>query len=280
MIHPNQPVPRRSAFTLIELLVVMGIILMIGALGYAFWPASEDRQVYNAADRLQGWILIAKQRAKRDLLTTGVQFQSTDGGITYSSLVFVQQWPDYPPVPPQPQPPPTRTCTFTAPNTVNITGLAVTDFTANNTVKVGDYIEFAQGNGLYKISGVTSGTTTLTLYSNVSPQPTTYNRIIRQPRQLVGEDTMQLPLNTLIDVGQCKNIPSGGNNMLLFSPSGAMVGQGSDAKVCLWVRESQNVATPLIVAIPPRTGFIAVHPKAAAPLDPYYYTTDGRSSGM
>jgi type II secretory pathway pseudopilin PulG len=278
MTQSGQPLLRRKAFTVVELLIVMGVILVIGALGYAFWPASEDRQVYNAADRLQGWLLIAKQRAKRDQMNTGVQFQSTDGGATFTSLIYVQQWPDFPPVPAPPQSPPSRTCAFNAPNSVTITSPAVADFTTNNMVKAGDYIEFAQGGGLYTISAVSG--TTLTLCTNVATQPTTYNRIIRQPRQLVGEDTLQLPTNTLIDFSQCLSVPT--NWTLLFSPSGAMVGQSSDAKVCLWVRENQNIALPLIVTIPPRTGFIAVHPKNNNTNlgDAYYFTMDGRSSGM
>src|SRR5690242_14063845 len=54
----------RSAFTLIELVVVMAILLFLGALAVYMLPRMQDNvKVSQAAVRLQGWLLSARQRA-------------------------------------------------------------------------------------------------------------------------------------------------------------------------------------------------------------------------
>lgn len=65
---------RRQAFTLIELLVVMSIVALIGTLGYMFFPSMSSRTMVDAANRVQGWLLAAKQQAKRDNRPTGIRF--------------------------------------------------------------------------------------------------------------------------------------------------------------------------------------------------------------
>jgi prepilin-type N-terminal cleavage/methylation domain-containing protein len=89
---------------------------------------------------------------------------------------------------------------------------------------------------------------------------------------------------------------------IVFSPSGALVGQGTGAdKVLLWLHDPQFppppkpqvvgsplFGAPLIVSIQVRTGLISVYPVApwdpklapSATNDPYAFAKDGRASGM
>jgi hypothetical protein len=120
---------------------------------------------------------------------------------------------------------------------------------------------------------------------------TTNYRIFRQPRLLVGEDILQLPPDMVIDIGTdpisgnllSRNVPQ--RNEILFSPTGEVIGTGTNGgKVLLWVRDS-TVANPYdpaataIVSIQTRTGLIAAQPVAPGN-DPYRFTRDGRSSGL
>ena len=68
--------PRRAAFTLVELLVAMAlaIVLMSLALAVSQSGAFGSQRVVGAADRVSGWLLIAKQRALRDGTPVGVRF--------------------------------------------------------------------------------------------------------------------------------------------------------------------------------------------------------------
>lgn len=84
---------RRSAVTLIELLVVIVIIAVIAGLAAAFLPRlSRQHSVTDAAGSIQGWLMQAKSRAKRDGLTTGLRLmvEPNSGGSVYR-LQPVQQ---------------------------------------------------------------------------------------------------------------------------------------------------------------------------------------------
>jgi prepilin-type N-terminal cleavage/methylation domain-containing protein len=66
----------RQGFTLVELLVVLGLMLILAALAVAFVPSMAQRQnTWRAADRAQGWLVIARQWAKKDQRPTGLRFQ-------------------------------------------------------------------------------------------------------------------------------------------------------------------------------------------------------------
>ncbi len=107
MIVIKKREPRR-AFTLIELLVVMGIILLIATLGYLTFPNISSRTMVDAANRVQGWLLAAKQMAKRDGRPTGVRLivsnlpidnildtQQPPAKVFATKMQFVQQPDDF-----------------------------------------------------------------------------------------------------------------------------------------------------------------------------------------
>src|SRR3954451_20186943 len=64
---------RRPAVTLIELMVVVSITLLIAGLAYMAMPNLQSRRMVDAADRLTGWLLVAKMQAKRDNRPTGIR---------------------------------------------------------------------------------------------------------------------------------------------------------------------------------------------------------------
>src|SRR5260370_33982576 len=74
--HPARALGKRSAFTLIEMFVVLAIILALAVLTVLFMPRFQERQrVSRGADLLQEWLLMAKMRALRDRVPTGVRVQ-------------------------------------------------------------------------------------------------------------------------------------------------------------------------------------------------------------
>jgi prepilin-type N-terminal cleavage/methylation domain-containing protein len=67
---------RRAGFTLIEMLVVLFIIVILATLVVAIAPRiSEQSRAARGADQLQGWLLIAKQRAKNGGRPAGLRLQ-------------------------------------------------------------------------------------------------------------------------------------------------------------------------------------------------------------
>src|SRR4051794_22298825 len=86
----NRLTRTRRGFTLIELLVAVGILLVIATLGAYFLPRMQaNARVSSAADKIQGMLVIGKQRAKRDQLRTGVRILFNNGVAT--QLVYIQQ---------------------------------------------------------------------------------------------------------------------------------------------------------------------------------------------
>ena len=82
---------RRVALTLVEMLVVMSLVALLAALVVAFVPRLQEHQKANrGAEQLQGWLLIAKQWAKRDGVPTGLRLSPGVSGLC-TSLQYIQQ---------------------------------------------------------------------------------------------------------------------------------------------------------------------------------------------
>ncbi len=84
--------PRRTAFTLVELMVVIAIMILILALGtaVAYSGAFNSQKVVGASDRASGWLVIAKNRAKRDGAPRGVRFLRNPNDPTGTSVTEAQ----------------------------------------------------------------------------------------------------------------------------------------------------------------------------------------------
>ncbi len=143
-------------------------------------------------------------------------------------------------------------------------------------------------------------------------------RFVRQPRPLVGEPTLQLPRDMVVDLPPGVNLnppydPANASNPsnaplsqayggtvlpglgqidqldILFSPRGQLQGSNSrDGKTILRIRNGtrgQFDGDQLLVVIYTRSGIISTHPVDVTPnaqgqLDPYSFVRDGESSGF
>src|SRR5436309_11744036 len=86
---------QRPSFTLIELLVVIAILVTLIAIVALFAPRLGQRQkTPKGADQLQGWLLEAKQRAKRDLAPRGLRLLIDPATGYCSEMNFIEQLPD------------------------------------------------------------------------------------------------------------------------------------------------------------------------------------------
>lgn len=312
---------RRDAFTLVELLVVMALIILLAAitaLSMGFFR--DDKRKADAVDRLSQWLLTAKQRAKRDGLPTGLRFIVNAQGIS-SQCQFIQQPDDL-----TGDPAAGRTCStassdpsfstfsFTSSSGVDFTNGANTGQYDQYLVQPGDYFELYGGGNIHLILDVALNTTTnpptstITLASpaTAAVSATANYRIRRQPRPILGEETLSMPQGMVVDINNLSRNVSrrsiGGPNTppvavyqeVLFAPTGAVIGLGTGGgQVYLWVMDGDPDTNPqqnglAIVAIQARAGFISAHPIApwdrTQPIsqqnDPYRFSYDARSSGL
>ena len=320
--------PTRRAFTLIEMLVVMALILAIFALGIGYVVFGQDSQhSVTAAQSVTGALLNAKQRARRDLRPTGVRILFDPNTKLASQLQFIQQPDDYnfgmctgslPPNPPNSPPP----LTF---GTSTSAGASPLDFQGGasfigeideSTVQAGDYFTVAgvatphRINKVYYTNDSQGNPTvpTINLDSAAIITPGQAYAIIRAPRRLPSEDTIQLPSSVAIDAALSQNLPlrtlvdyppapiAGDPTKydgtiarvqqyaeILYASSGGVVGQGTGAdKVYLWLRDptaKPGTGAPLILSTQIRTGLIGVYPVAPG-ADPYLFVKDPRASGL
>lgn len=151
---------RRPAFTLTELLVTVAVILTLLAIIALTLPGLNQRQkTSTGADRLQGALLIAKQRAKRDQAPRGIRLLASGNPLTanfVTDLQYIEAVPDLTGgTLTVNDPAPTAPVNLTSsPNTVTITGGGI-DFSTWD-VQAGDYLELIvhQGKVLYPIQSV------------------------------------------------------------------------------------------------------------------------------
>jgi hypothetical protein len=293
------------------MLVVLTLMLLLAALAIAFVPkATERARAARGADLLQQWLLTARQWAKRDRVPTGIRLQAgqilpnkgSPNAAYVTDLQYIQQPDDWHAL--------SSTLSVAAgTNTVTITGTGV-DLCGGQglysagppasylnqslwAVQIGDYLEIQGGGLLHRITAVQSSAPapgpvtgdTLVLASSPGSIPggTTQYRIIRSPRILAGEQTLQLPQDVAIDTttnttfGNTLPLNSGTNSYdIVFSPSGNVIGANTYSdRLILWVRDvTQDTPkigaanTPLIqntpgdqtlVVVFVRGGFIAAY---------------------
>jgi prepilin-type N-terminal cleavage/methylation domain-containing protein len=220
---------RRGGFTLIELLVVISILAILATLTALFFPSfNNSRKVASGADQLSGWLLISKQRARRDGVPTGLRFyvgktapSGQPAGTQFcNTLVYIQQ-PDDVSV--------GYYAGNSGNNTVQITlPPGVSLLSGSYLVQANDYLELDGGSQLRRITGVTEAAITLsngtktnqaTLSLNAataplpgplqlpsggdanavsSPASRNY-RIIRQAQVISGEQQLTLPDIVVVD---------------------------------------------------------------------------------
>lgn len=94
MLKSSHPIfIRERAFTLVELLVAMAIMIMFGALTVAFYPSiSSDNDLSRIVNQVQGFLVGARQTARRELVSTGIRFiPSTNNPNACDQLVLIQK---------------------------------------------------------------------------------------------------------------------------------------------------------------------------------------------
>ncbi len=308
----------RDGFTLIELLVVMALILVVAAigLGYVVFGQSNQHSV-TAANAVTGALLNARQRHRHDGVPTGIRIllgNNVPNPNWAGQIQLVQQPEDYN----------AGQCQAAAIGATSLSFSGV-DFLGGAqypgeideaTVEAGDYFT-APTHNPHLITAVTGAPPNGTIQfqpgggsplANQMIQGMQY-AIVRGPRRLPSEDIIQLPPSIVIDnttfggIPLCQNLPfrtlTDSNNPngvpvaeIVFAPSGALIGQGTQTnKVLLWLRDPSQAdprsGAPVLVCIQVRTGFISVYPVApwnggaiSAGNDPYAFAEDGRASGM
>jgi prepilin-type N-terminal cleavage/methylation domain-containing protein len=246
----------RPAFTLIEMLVTIGILLTLAALTVAFLPAlSNYQKVQQAASRLQGWLLTAKQRALRDQFPRGIRLNVVSDpfyGTVVREVQYIEQPDDFS----------QGTITFTSStNTATVStdtdlagGFDPSGTGANSTlwpVQVGDYLQIpghTSATPVFRITGVTSVnqspknqiTTANPTLNGTSGGPYT---IIRAPRVLTGEPVLQLPQDVVIDLN---NVNVGAGSSLIkgdVGGTGVGITNASNASPIVITSTGHNLST-------------------------------------
>jgi prepilin-type N-terminal cleavage/methylation domain-containing protein len=284
---------RRAGFTLIELLVVITIIIVLAGLALALLPTANDHQkATQGAGMVQGWLLIAKQRALRDQMPRGLRLVIDPANPTVvTQCQYIEQPDDFS----------GGQATTTPPGSVAFTGVDLTGGFTDPTqflIQPGDLFETPilgtpPGGSLHQITAV-SGPQALTVNAG-NPLPpavgTSSYRIVRMPRVAVADPILNLPKDIGIDLSLSmmpRELRPNGVTVfdIMFSPSGPVMRQGQlNGRIILWVRDvSQDglQGDQTLITVYTRTGLIAGHPAnpANSYATPYTYTQDGRSSGL
>jgi prepilin-type N-terminal cleavage/methylation domain-containing protein len=254
----------RTGFTLIELLVVIFLITFLAALTVVIGPALiVSEPASRGAQLLQGNLFIAKQQALRDRNPYGIRLLAdADGQVR--SFQFIQQPSDF-----------TGGSVTVTPKQATFQGVDLSGGLVDQSlwpVQAGDYFQSPLNTGTpYLITALTSTTLSIPSSAQTLP-PTTSYRIMRGPRPVAGEDTIYLPDNVIIDMGNSGSgcpgsilTPNGVYFDILFAPAGSVLGPGATTgKIILWLRDTtqnwQTTTQQTLIVINTRTGLIAYYP--------------------
>ncbi len=284
---------RRAGFTLIEMLVALGILLVLATLLIAFGPRlAEKQRAAKGADLLQQWLLIAKQRALRDKIPTGVRL-ITNNSTFVSELQYIQLTSDLTlkrsiTLEPGSPGPPAKNDIVKLDSSPGLGEDFIGPYTASKdfwNVQRGDYLQLYDGGQPHYILDTdddpTKPITKFQLFIRTAgapdtpPQvgnqvlgPYTQYRILRGPRPVFGEQPLVMPQDVGIDIETNtiygNALPGYANKLdILFSPDGPIVGRGTTTgRIILWVRDyTQRLQTDdqTLIVVHARTGFISAH---------------------
>jgi prepilin-type N-terminal cleavage/methylation domain-containing protein len=273
----------RRALTLVELLVVMVIMLVLATIVVAFAPGFQDAQkVSRGADQLQGWLLTARQWARKDRVPTGIRFSVVNNAVT--DLQYIQQPPTFivpyavPALTPGLQPVSRRISLNTAGSVTTASldimgstplqpGQSISDFSGGLgmsslatssklwPIQVGDYLVIHQtvcSVASFGSSPTAAGLSDLITLASPAPgnlgtlPPTSDYYFVRAPRPIVGESTLTLPQDVTIDFSAGKSVftPTNGQFDILFGPSGEVLSPSSSTigKIVFWILDPTKPA--------------------------------------
>jgi prepilin-type N-terminal cleavage/methylation domain-containing protein len=303
----------RSGFTLIELIVVLSIILFLATIAALLLPQILERErASQGASQVQGWLMIARGRAIRDQAPRGIRLNlNTDPASAATNVVnlqYIEQPEDLGgangwPITAINSAAGSASVDFTAADFTNNDPLGVGGTSDNWLVRAGDYLEIKGGGTMYQITGVANiagqangpGNRLVLASTPVAvTTPTWQYRIIRQPRVLAGEDTLQLPQDVAVDLtlslgcnGATRTALSTFSNSvdILFDRFGNVTGPAAMFdRMILWVRDTTldvDNGDQTLIAIGCRSGNIEAHAVNfdSSLGDFYIFTQDGRSTG-
>jgi prepilin-type N-terminal cleavage/methylation domain-containing protein len=224
MRHPSRQ-RGRTGFTLVELIVVIAIIATLAALAILFFPSfrASAREAKGAGD-LQGWLINARQRARRDGVPTGLRFWLQDFNkfsnpaaiwLYATDCEYIQVPDDYgpagftvfaDPAPPAPWQPGTVVILQTTPGGPNISrGYPGKEYW---DIQQGDYFE-VDNNGLthfvldvsinYQLDPLKTALFLNSPITNTPANPTRIFNVQRKPRVVDGEQPLKLPEGIVVD---------------------------------------------------------------------------------
>lgn len=298
--------PRRNGFTLVELMVAMSIAIILAGMtvGLVYSTgAATSQKVVGAADKVSGWLMIAKNRAVRDGNAQGVRFFIDGDKVTQAQYI------EKPPKPFVPNP-------TGDPNGARIV-LVYTDGNGNGivdpaekqvfyypgngppsasvfgtSVNTGDMLMLSEFGTAFRIDSIGSDTTISLGGTSVTARQltladfpetgaahaaggeaahVTYGVAFQgQPRPVFGEQTLQIGENTCIDYRTTPGITTLGVSApagyfdVLFSSSGQVYAATSTSITALWVRDPTKTGNPFDFPNAGEQVLVVVYPKTGS----------------